>query len=416
MNTPTTNLTRNGITIRRRGDKPDSKYICRIKFRGKVHELTLLETAKESFEVALRARREIHAGRWNTLREQTALRQVSQTTLQDIFTAYRAFAGPDRPAATTREQNMHALTAILRDTLGDSADLTTLNLSQVNHELLWRWKEQKRVAASAVQGDDERTRQILRSANSRIRQARSVFARAEDLRTHYRMHQVVLPAAIEGFLKEPLFSDCTKDEYHAPGDTIIARTFAALETLGQSQSPDDRNMHLACWLALGFGLRAGDISQARASWFQAIDGAIYLRGDVLSKNKKFAEIRCQLGAWDRLGPHITSLAPDAYILAGTMTERASTVYRRISELFRTLGWQTTHHIHELRAWAGCQIAMAPGGRGLLDAQVFMRHAHYSTTEKFYGHHMKIRLAEVKLQIPTVTPTFQPQVLPAAEAS
>lgn len=129
----------------------------------------------------------------------------------------------------------------------------------------------------------------------------------------------------------------------------------------------------------------------------------------MAKNGRNPEIRWQLGAWEKLAPFLDPLAPDAYVLDGTLTERQDLTFRRISEWMRILGWETQHHIHEFRAWAGCQIAMAPGGRGLLDAMVFMRHASFQTTEKYYGHHLKLKLSEVKLALPVVR-EFAPTIL------
>ena len=171
-------------------------------------------------------------------------------------------------------------------------------------------------------------------------------------------------------------------------------------------------MYRAIWLAIGFGLRKSEIAAARRDWFHQVDGVMYCRGDALAKNHKYPEIRAQLGAWPKLEPVLRDHAPDAPILTGTATERNEDTFRRISEWMRTLGWETQHHIHEFRAWAGCQIAMAAGGRGLLDAMVFMRHASYATTEKYYGHHMKIKLGEVQLSLPTIAP-FAPAVVRAA---
>ncbi len=100
---------------------------------------------------------------------------------------------------------------------------------------------------------------------------------------------------------------------------------------------------------------------------------------------------------------------------------------------RALGWATTHDVHELRAWAGCQIATLHP-QGLLAAQIFLRHAHYSTTQNYYGHHqmkkffclgahysttqnyyghhLKIRLDKVSLTIPAVPESggFVPRLL------
>jgi integrase len=366
--------------------------------------------------MAIRARREIQSGRWATLRATVSLRPASVTTLGQVFTIYRKFIGPDRPAAATIELNIHALGQILREVLGQ-VDVPALPVSACTAELLWKWKELKRAAASAAD-DDERTLQILRSANSRLRQARSIFSSNEDLRTFYRQSAAVhdiaieLPDCIAAFCAEAPFGDCSKDEYHAPSDQIIARTFESLQALGKSESPDDLNMYRAVWLAIGCGLRKSEIAIARNSWFANVNGTIFCRGDVLAKNKKFPEVRVQLGAWDRLRSHIEGKDPAAYVLAGTLTERSDITFRRLSEWMRGLGWQTTHHIHEFRAWAGCQIAMAPGN-DIRAAQTFLRHASFGTTEKYYGHHLKIRLQEVRLNIPTVKPAeFQPQLLPA----
>lgn len=415
--------TRHGITIVKRSNKPDAKYTCRIKFQKKVHPITLAETAKESFDIAIAARREIQGGRWAELKAKTGLRQIHQNTLSQIFAVYRQFKGTDRPADNTRELNIHALTAIVRETLGEGTDINTLSLGRLTGDLVWQWKEKKRKLADEA-NDDERERQILRSANSRLRQARSIFSDNDDLRTFYRnahtlfteleLVKIELPETIAKFRSEPGFTDCSKDEYHAPSDAIIAETFKALDKLALSQSPDDLNMFKACWLAIGFGLRRSEISRAQNNWFEEVDGVVFIRGDQLSKNKKFPEVRVQLDAWERLAPHIKGGAADAFVLHGSDTERKDTAFRRISEWMRSMGWETTHHVHEFRAWAGCQIAMAQGGRGLLDAQVFMRHGHFSTTEKYYGHHLKIKLDAVKLSIPTIAKKeFKPVVLPNA---
>lgn len=417
-------LTRHGLTIRRQRIKDGrwGKWTVRIKFQKKVHPLTLAETAKDSFDMAVRARREIQAGRWEELRAATNLRHVNQTTLADVFKHYRAYKGPDRPSDDTRELNINALTAILRESCSGASmtaanvDPSSISLLKINAELIWKWKEQKRKLADEAP-DDERTLQILRSANSRLRQARSIFSDNEELRTYYRHNKLALPDCITAFCKEPPFSDCSKDEYHIPNDTVIAKTFEALEKLCSGASvtaanSQDLNIYKACWLALGFGLRKSEIAQAKNSWFVNLGGIIYCRGDELAKNKKFPEVRVQLGAWDKLRPHIENQDPNAYVLSGTPTDRCEDTFRRLSCWMKSLGWQTTHHIHEFRAWAGCQIAMA-SGNDIRTAQIFLRHASFATTERFYGHHLKIKLAEVQMTLPQVEPaTFEPKLLPS----
>lgn len=406
-------LTRHGITIVKRHGRQDEKYTCRIRFKKKVHHLTLAETAKKSFDIAVAARRAIHEGRWTALKDQTALRHVRQLSLGEVFVVYRQFLGPDRPAESTIELNIHALKAIVREVLGE-VEVSALPVATMTAELIWKWKEGKRKLAGEAHSD-ERSLQILRSANSRLRQARSIFSDNEELRTFYRHHKLNLPDSLAAFCNEPPFGDCSKDEYHAPSDAIVAKTFEALEKLGKSTNSDDVNMFKACWLAIGFGLRKSEISSARNNWFKNVDGTIICRGDVLAKNKKFPEVRAQLDAWARIGPLVEDKEAQEYVLVGSKTERTDICFRRLSDWMRSLGWETTHHVHEFRAWAGCQIAMAPNN-SIREAQAFMRHASFATTEKFYGHHLKIKLTEVKLAIPQVKPKeFKPVVLPEASA-
>ena len=338
-------------------------------------------------------------------------------TIGQVLRLYPKYLGPDRPAATTLVLNVHALRALLRET-GTTSETAqdALPLSHLTGDLIWKWQESKRELAAAAD-DDERAQQILRSANSRLRQARSIFAQNEDLASFYHHNDILLPGTLATFRSAAPFSGMDKQEYHAPGDAIIVATFAALEKLGQaavaaaaaSLPSPDRNLYVAIWLAIGFGLRKAEIAVARRSWFHEVDGSIHCRGDVLAKNGRNPEIRGQLGAWAKLAPLLDPLSPDAFVLDGTLTERQDLTFRRISEWMRLLGWETQHHIHEFRAWAGCQIAMAPGGRGLLDAMVFMRHASFQTTEKYYGHHLKLKLNEVKLSLPVVK-EFAPTIL------
>jgi integrase len=276
-----------------------------------------------------------------------------------------------------------------------------INFAESGAEILgtaqpvWDWKAA--IEQKAAAENEERQHQLFRSANSTLRQARSLFSR--DMLEYYERHTTIRLPDISKFLAAPGFKGVGKLEYHAPADAIIAKTFAALEKLGAADaSASDRNIFVACWCALGFGLRASEIAKVRRNWFTEIDGAVWLAGSELAKNKKYPRVRAQLGAWQKLAPLVKDLAGEAFVIQGTDTERKEDVFRRVSEWMRGLGWQTQHHVHELRAWAGCQIA-EKSERGLLDAQTFLRHAQYSTTEKFYGHHMKRRLGEVKLVLP-----------------
>ena len=382
----TLKYTRHGITIVRRGDKPGAKYKTRIRFRGKCHEVTLCDNVDESFTAAVLARREIQAGRWDAFRQATALRSPETFAgLAEIRTGYLAFPGGDKGIQRrTKERNLQALDRFMAaagvDRIGD---LTAAKLAA------WKWIKRE-LAAKQVDGESQ-TR-ILRSAQSELLQARSVFSPAAL--SYYRERcNLTLPPSLPGFLAEPGFENLRKDTYHAPADEVIGATFAAVA--GQ-----DRNLVVAFWLAVGFGLRASEMARAQRKDFQLVGGDVFFRPCWQTKSKRICEIGVQLDAWSRLAPLLDALQPADYILTGTLTERSTAVFRRISTLFQALGWQTTHHIHEMRAWAGCQIAMAHP-QGLLAAQAFLRHGSYTTTQQYYGHHIKVRLDKVALQIPEI---------------
>lgn len=389
---------RHGITIVRRSERAGTKYTTRIRFQGKVHQLTLCDTVEESFKAAVLARREIHAGRWQQFKEATTLRSpVKYATLEDVRKAYLAFPGGDKGIKLrTKTRNLQALDRF-RAAAGGLSNLTDFTVAALS---AWKWTKRE---LSTKQVDAEGQTRILRSAQSELLQARSVFS-PEALSYYRERKQLNLPENIAAFVAEPGFNNITKDEYHAPSDQIIAATFAAIEQLVAGTKPaelasDARNMYLAFWLAIGFGLRASEIAKAQRKDFQEVDGDIFFRPEWRPKNKKTCEIGVQLDAWPRLLPYLPA-SPEAFALSGTLTERSTDVFRRISTLFKTQGWQTTHHVHELRAWAGCQLAMHHP-QGLLAAQAFLRHGSYNTTQQYYGHHIKVRMDKVALRIPTV---------------
>lgn len=394
--------TRHGITIVRRSERPGAKFTTRIRFQGQVHQLTLCDTAEESFKAALLARREIHAGRWAAYKEQTALRAPEKfASFPELRAAYLAFPGGDKGILLkTKERNLQALTRFLSAVgLNESSPLTALTAAVVG---TWKWTKRE---LSAAQTDSESQTRVLRSAQSELLQARSVFS-PEALSYYRERAKLHLPESLTKFVQEPGFNNLGKDEYHAPDDNIIAATFAAVDQLvagvAADQVPADaRNVYVSFWLAVGFGLRASEITKAQLKDFQKVDGDVFFRPEWRPKNKKTCEIGVQLDAWTRLDPFLQG-EPAAPVLVGTLTERSTDCFRRISGLFQSLGWKTTHHIHEMRAWAGCQIAMHHP-QGLLAAQSFLRHGSYNTTQQYYGHHIKVRLDKVALRIPVARP-------------
>jgi integrase len=366
---------------------------------------------KEEAETRLRKLvKSMKEGRFEVV-ELTKLRHEKQTTLAELFEHYRR--GARQVKDTTVKLNINAVRNIcrrvhfpdLQDLEASNQKIDQLSLSTLDGRLIRDWKQKVLDQVEAEDADEEREQQIQRTANSILRQARSLFA--GELRDIYDDAGIELPDGIRDFCDRPGFTNTGKTDYWPPSDIIIEKTFTQLDTLPVSIQAGGRNMYLAIWLALGAGLRKSEIGECRNSWFITRDGIVFIRGDVLAKNGTVPDVRLQLGAWEKIQPFLRGDA-ESYVLEGTATERHEDVTRRIGAWMRTIGWETQKTIHEFRAFAGSKIAEA---EGLLAAQAFLRHRSYSTTEKYYMRYMRVKMKEVKLVLPSTPALFTPQVLP-----
>lgn len=405
-----------------RGGIQSPYYTIKFQFRGTPITRRTRFTLKADAERRERElRHALEAGRWEILDELRLRQPPVATTIAQILALYPTYAQA-KPA--TVAGNITSLKAILRrawniPTVDDAA--LARPLSALNADLIWTWKQnlttyaaaQAQLAADAGEDPQYRRAQILRSANSLLRQARSIFT--PHLLEAYRRHRTREAAALTlpdlaPFLEAPAFPGAAKQDYFPADDHLIAKTFAALEHLEPGgavprlpASAPDLNLYLAIWLAIGFGLRKSEVAQVRKNAFLTRDGATWLRLATTTKNGSLPEIRAQLGAAEKLQPHLDQLQPEDYLLRGHPTERTEDVFRRCSTWMRDLGWQTEKTFHEWRAWSGCQIALA---HGLLAARDHLRHASIQTTERNYGRYLKTKIAEVKLTLPNLpTPTF-----------
>lgn len=398
----TEKYTRDGITIRKRYNNPGAVFYTRMSVQGKTKMISLCETAEKSFEKARQARRERGAeGTWQAFKVATAPRgKPACATLREVVALYDQFPGDIKPS--TKVQNTHALSAMVCEVRnvqpGTLNAWSSMRLDELTGDFVRQWKRlvDHRVAGQA----DERKAQLYRSASSRLLQARSLFAcsRRNDLPEWYRENGIVLPASVAEFCAVPGFKTVRKTNYHEPHTLIIVTTLAALDQPDGAEGTPDRNVKIACWLAIGFGLRASEIARARVGDFTVRADGVYFNPIWFAKNGDIPLICCQLDAWKRLAPHITGRPAADFVLRGSMTARTSDLPRRVSAWFKRMGWETSHHLHELRAWAGCKIAE---GNSRTDqnweaARRFLRHAQIATTQTFYGHHFRAKIETVSL--------------------
>lgn len=410
--------------IFKRQDSPDALWYIRVRTGGR-DCWVCLNTADSTAAVA-NARTTLLADltgtdRFEEFRAKTRLRQpviANTTTLGDIEKLYRS-AARGRIADRTITHNIKALLNLHRRATGTRKAAPQISISTLDGDLVHEFKHAMLDECAPLSEIDRRRR--LRTANSLIRQARSVFS-GEMLSIYKRDHHITLPPDFHTFLSEPVFNDVssTIDDYKLPPDHIISKTFAALETIATT----DPNIHTAIWLALGFGLRKSEIAGVRARNFMTVQGKPHLELEevwvqrhcnLVTKNGTARpRIPCTNGAWIHLEPRIRACQPDDYLLAGGCGERLEQTFRRVSQWMRELGWETQKAIHEFRAYAGCQVAMRDG---IYKASKWLRHSTVSVTEKHYSRYVHTSVTDAAIEVrQVVVGQFNPQVVTAAAGS
>jgi integrase len=152
----------------------------------------------------------------------------------------------------------------------------------------------------------------------------------------------------------------------------------------------DRNLYLAIGHELSFGLRIGEMAQAKWGWHQVRSGYPVLDGAASVKNgSAMIQVRA-LDPWYshmqfQIDLHNWRTEPADHIIIGSEAYRQDGLYRAISDWLRHLGWETKKTNHALRAYAGGQVAMK---YGIYEAQMFLRHSTVKVTEQNYSHFVK----------------------------
>jgi integrase len=188
-----------------------------------------------------------------------------------------------------------------------------------------------------------------------------------------------------------------------PSDAIIAATLAAWEALGNGDS--SRNLFLAIGHELAFGLRAGEVAQARWDWWTVKYGSPMLcaSGQFKHNHEGYFELPA-------LDPYFTIMKNKA-TARGWMPSAPSTTYRtdgvqrEVSLFLRNLGWDTNKTNHALRAYAGGLVALK---YGIYKAKEFLRHSSVKVTEQHYMYLLKHPLIDsVRDACPAKWATIEP---------
>jgi integrase len=394
-------------TLYKRSTTRDAPWYLRLTLEGRRQTLclrtNLLDSTPDSLGAEAKARaaiREATQGRWSAFI--SAIRpQRPRSTVADLIRIYLASAVEASPKS--RKQNSQALLQFFRtqpSTINHQP--STITTDQINGALAASWftgdtpEPSQRAAAS-----HKRTR------NSRAVQVRSLFTPRALLA--YKHAAIELPHLADFLLglKAHRYK-VPRTDYHPPADTIITATLAGWPRL-------DRDEFLAIGLALAFGLRLGEVLQARWDWLTVISGQPFLDAKAQVKNRT-GEIRVAA-----LDPYYTTLvtraraqewitAPHDPILS---TINHQSTFRSISAWLRGLGWETIKTIHALRAYAGSQVAMR---FGIWQASNWLRHSSVQVTEAHYlsfvTAHQVITPESVGVDWAKVSAEFTPKIIEA----
>lgn len=364
-------------------------YYFRFTFRGKSY-VRCLET-NDSDEAQKYARGKADEIRDGVLNEdhaqldRTKARQGASSTIGDVVKTYRA-CGVDANT-DTRQQNIHALNLILRKVYETEA-CDTLSLTKLNSATARTWfeiasRESAAVAAGKDPDSQRRAASIKRSANSRFGHARSMFNPVAL--AAYEAAGLAIPDCVEEFIaRTSKFRRLPRVDYNPPSDAIIQATLQAWEQL------DDRNLFLAIGHELAFGLRKGELAQAKWSWWTVRQGYPVLDGSAHVKNNTgFLQVRA-LDPWfsimrDRIQTKGWRSQPDEYIITGNVSNREDSIFRAVGMFLREHKWETQKTNHAMRGYAGSQIAMV---YGIYEAQTWLRHSTVKVTENHYSQYVK----------------------------
>jgi integrase len=215
-----------------------------------------------------------------------------------------------------------------------------------------------------AEADQGNAASLRRSANSQWVKAKSIFT--PRCLAHYRDKELY-HANLDDFVRAgelAKFTRIPKLSYNPPLEDIINKTLEEWAKL------EDRNLYLAIGHELAFGLRIGEVAQARWGWhttragYPVIDSTAVKEGVTVKAGSGIIQVRA-LDPWYttmRRQIELQDWRTDAkdLIITGADTYRTDALFRAVSEWMRARGWHTRKTNHALRAYAGGQVAMVYG--------------------------------------------------------
>lgn len=234
------------------------------------------------------------------------------------------------------------------------------------------------------------------SINSDVRQARAVFSRnAVD---YYESQGLVMPESLAKFMKVRLL----KEEMHGyvPIDpAILAEMDAAIAELKIT----DYELWKVLIIVRRLGLRDDELLHAKGKWIVATNEgpAFAIRNSVEFKTKNGIEREILLPP--DLAKELTGIGAEKFIIRHDLlpTPRYNFIYRKANVWIRQYLPDREKGLYELRKQAGSEVATSAPGH-IYDAQKFLGHKSYATTEKYYAKNLN-RPRAAGMHVPAAPP-------------
>lgn len=358
--------------------------------------------------------------------ENTKLRHTQAPTLAELKPLYiECTAAGVTASPATRKHNWHCLLNVMRSPRLASSEEKNHVARRSITDLPGAAKPWFSAAAVvAAQADQTTGARIKRTANSTYNQARAIFLPAalawysdpdHNPRSAVYRHFSDAMAQFHTNYHAYKFNRLPRKTYNPPGDDIVEKTIRDWSEL------TDRALFLAIGLELSFGLRLGEVRQARADWLTIRQGvpmldttnrsAEHCSAPVSVKNKTGAiQVRALDPFYTILRTRLSVLRPPS---SGLLLESPGTIGNCVSAFLRAHGWRTIKTNHALRDYAGSQIYMKFGPH---DAMTWLRHSNIQVTTDYYtGFVSTLKQLDrdaIAIDWATVTGHFTPKIVEA----
>ena len=385
-----------------------------------------------SLEIA-QARRDVQlnlarADGWSELEKLTAAKSRGWASIGDLVRGYYAWAAEAReigkaPKPKTIRDNAHALLRIARvvePTIpsiqlatpsggfrrqGDRAiDVIPEELDNFSTLILTKALATEYAKYKFLEGEitGKVKRNVQVTIGSTLRCARSVIAMnakgPKSPREYYVEHGINLPECVFEFHKAQKSFHVSPPAYQRPAEELIDGTLRA----GRALQENNPNLFLAFTLAYELGLRPGEATFARWSWFKQRkngDVEVTIQGDRLKVGEEGWEgpkhstadrpgrtIAIKREVFNDILPFFNQDDPGGFIIPlKTKTERYNLIEIELNGFMRGLGWTKDEGFqkasYELRKLRGSDYYAKLGAE---QAKNFLGHASVVTTEQFYA--------------------------------